>query len=100
MYAHGKGVLKDDNEAAKWYRRAAERGMATAQFNLGLMYSKGKGVPQNDVIAHMWYNIASSNGSKTAKKNREIIEKQMSASKIGGARNLARECMKKRYKDC
>ena len=26
MYDHGKGVLEDDKEAVKWYRKAAEQG--------------------------------------------------------------------------
>ena len=36
MYAKGRGVLEDDKEAVKWFRKAAEQGHAEAQFNLGL----------------------------------------------------------------
>jgi len=45
MYANGKGVLKDDEEAVKWYRKAAVQGNAKAQFNLGIAYENGLGVP-------------------------------------------------------
>ena len=45
MYAEGRGVPRDDAEAARWYRCAADQGEAAAQFNLGLMYAKGEGVP-------------------------------------------------------
>ena len=31
MYADGQGVFKDDFEAVKWYRLAAEQGLAIAQ---------------------------------------------------------------------
>jgi TPR repeat protein len=36
MYANGKGVLKDDKQAASWYQKAAEQENAGAQYNLGL----------------------------------------------------------------
>jgi TPR repeat protein len=35
MYANGKGVLKDDKQAASWYQKAAEQENAGAQYNLG-----------------------------------------------------------------
>ena len=47
MYDNGRGVLQNHKEAVKWYRKAADQGIANAQSNLGLMYDKGKGVPQD-----------------------------------------------------
>jgi len=40
-YANGYGVIEDDVEAVKWYRKAADQGDATAQYNLGVMYKNG-----------------------------------------------------------
>ena len=37
--------LQGQGEAVRWYRMAAERGEADAQFNLGLSYAIGLGVP-------------------------------------------------------
>ena len=54
MYANGRGVLKDEAEAVRWYRLAAEQGHAGAQYNLGLMHAKGEGVLKDSVLAHMW----------------------------------------------
>ncbi len=34
MYETGRGVAQDYAEALKWYRLAAEQGVAIAQFNL------------------------------------------------------------------
>ena len=34
-YDDGYGVPEDKKEAAKWYRKAAEQGLALAQTNLG-----------------------------------------------------------------
>ena len=44
MYENGMGVLKDDKEAAKWFRLAAEQGDPEAQYNFGVMYHYGKGI--------------------------------------------------------
>ena len=40
----GNGVPKDDAEAVRWYRLAAEQGNAEAQFELGYMYDQGDGL--------------------------------------------------------
>jgi TPR repeat protein len=34
MYRNGEGVPKDYAEAANWYRKAAEQGVAAAQYTL------------------------------------------------------------------
>ena len=44
MYSKGRGVEANPEQACQWYRKAAEAGLAAAQFNLGLMYEKGQGV--------------------------------------------------------
>lgn len=54
MYYNGEGVLKDDEESVKWYRKAAEQGNATAQFNLGIAYENGLGVPKDSAEAVAW----------------------------------------------
>ena len=100
MYDKGEGVPQDYKTAAQWYRRAAEQGNAMAQFNLGVMYRKGEGVPQDYVHAHMWANIAASGGDKNAVKTRNLIEKEMTPAQIAEAQELARECVRKAYRDC
>ena len=100
MYRKGAGVPQDYKTAVKWYTLAAEQGDATAQSNLGAMYYNGNGVIQDDVYAHMWFNIAASNGNKFATKNRDIIAKRMTSADISAAQKLARECVRKKYKDC
>jgi len=37
MYADGNGVTKDSAEAVKWYQKAADRGFAPAEYDLGLI---------------------------------------------------------------
>ena len=48
MYA--KGVSPNHAEAALWYRRAADHGLAGAQINLGIMYAEGQGVSQDYAV--------------------------------------------------
>ena len=47
-YALGHGVEQSYSEAAKWYRRAVDQGLANAQFLLAVAYANGHGVPQDD----------------------------------------------------
>ena len=49
---------QDYTQAASWYRKAAERGDATAQNCLGNCYFSGKGVDQSDMYALAWYQRA------------------------------------------
>ena len=94
-YSSGKGVLQDNKEAVKWYRRAAMQGNAQAQSNLGVMYMNGHGVLQNYVQAHMWFNIAAANGYKAAIKKRDLTAKTMTPADISKAQAMAKEWMKK-----
>ena len=46
-YARAKAWGKDQAEAVKWYRKAAEQNDAKAQFNLGVCYDDGQGVAKD-----------------------------------------------------
>ena len=48
--------------SCRWYRRAAEQGLATAQYNLGGMYDLGRGVSQDGEQAAKWYIKAADRG--------------------------------------
>src|SRR5690606_19071002 len=69
VYDHGLGVPENDQEAVKWYRKAAEQGYAVAQAILGVMYAKGEGVPKNDQEAVKWYRKAADQGDAYAQVN-------------------------------
>ena len=85
MYADGEGVLKDDAEAVRWYRLAADQGDALAQLSLGLKYADGEGVLKDSVLAHMWSNIAGANGNARARENRDNLERDMTRAEISRA---------------
>ena len=73
MYANGRGVPKDYNEAIKLYRLAAAQGLRVAQISLGSMYASGHGVPQDYVLSYMWLTIAKSN--RTANLFKSVASK-------------------------
>jgi TPR repeat protein len=52
------GVGKDEVEAVKWYRKAAEQNLVKAQGCLGLCYETGHGVAKDDAEALKWYRKA------------------------------------------
>lgn len=91
IYDHGQGVPQDHAEAAKWYRKAADQGYATAQGILGSTYYYGRGVPQNYVLAHMWFNLAAAKGDGDSLKNRDLVASEMTPIDIAEAQRLARE---------
>jgi len=51
------------------YRKAAERGDADAQNNLGASYANGNGVPQNYALAVKWYRRSAKQNNSMAQKN-------------------------------
>lgn len=83
-YLNGRDALKrsDYAEAAKWYRKAAERGDADSQFALGLMYENGDGVPEDYAEAAKWYRKAAKQGDADAQHN--LAEKYYWAEGVAG----------------
>ena len=86
--------------ALQEWKPLAEKGHVSAQYNLSLMYALGHGIIQDHVYAHLWSNIAASSGHKNATANRDVIAKRMTASQLEKAQELARECVRKKYKGC
>jgi serine/threonine protein kinase len=69
LYQTGLLVAKNNTEAVRWYRAAAEQGYAGAQTNLGAMYADGKGVAQSKTEAVKWLRLAAEQGDKVAQDN-------------------------------
>ncbi len=58
MYALGKGVNRDADKAMEWFRIAAEKGDAEAQYRLGGMYDVGHINNQDPATAIKWYTLS------------------------------------------
>jgi TPR repeat protein len=54
----GFGVQQNYKQAVEWYRKAADQGDASGQYNLGGIYNNGLGVPQDYTAAARWLRKA------------------------------------------
>jgi len=62
----GKRKTRDNQQAVYWYTKAAEQGLANAQFDLGRMYVTGKGVTQDVELGVAWQLKAAEQGLANA----------------------------------
>jgi hypothetical protein len=79
-------VTHDEFEAGlRFYRPAAERGDAGAQFNLGRLYSQGRGAAPDFAQALAWFRKAAEQGHAEA----QVRLADMLAKGLGGPKNAA-----------
>jgi len=69
IYMNGYVLPKDEEEAIRWFTRAAERGYAKAQHNLGVCYAFGKGVAEDKVESVRWFRKAAEQGIADSQNN-------------------------------
>jgi peptidoglycan hydrolase-like protein with peptidoglycan-binding domain len=69
----GIGVAKDQQAAAGWLLRAAQRGSAQAAFNVGVMYERGFVVERDSTKAIEWYRKAAEANVPMAKHNLALL---------------------------
>ena len=75
-------VEQDNQQAFYWQKKAAEQGLMTAQYLLGLMYFEGSGVLQDDKKAIKWLTKSAGQGDKRAQHYLRIaleLQKRKSA---------------------
>jgi TPR repeat protein len=66
LYQRGWGVERNEAEAVKWFRLAADQGLVIAQNNLADTYALGLGVQQDFGEAFRWYHLAADQSSSYA----------------------------------
>ena len=71
----GDGTDRNEAEAARWYRVAADKGDAAAQFFLGKLYKDGKGVEKSAKLALEWFKKAAAQGYADAEGEARKLEK-------------------------
>ncbi len=62
MYELGRGVAKNETEAARWYEKSAEQGFPDGEVNLGYLLALGKGVKRDYGKAAEWFRHAAEGG--------------------------------------
>ena len=63
------GDEEDRRTAVEWYWKAAEQGLANAQYHLGVCYANGTGTAVNKQEAFYWYKMAAEQGLAEAQFN-------------------------------
>jgi uncharacterized protein len=48
----------------------------------------------------MWYNLSANNGDEKGRKNRDLLTKEMTPAQVSEAQDMAKDCLKKNYKNC
>ncbi len=90
-------VPQDEEQAAQWWRKAAEQGLARAQNELAVVLSDGRGVPAEPQQAVFWYRKAAEQGfgwaqfylGKTYAEGRGVARNQTQA--VGWVRKAAEQ---------
>ncbi|MDO8875036.1 MAG: hypothetical protein Q8M24_19320 [Pseudolabrys sp.] len=72
-FAEGRGIPADPEEAARWYERAAGKGLAQAQFRYASLLEKGSGVRKNLGQARKLYLAAAAQGHAKAMHNLAVL---------------------------
>jgi hypothetical protein len=62
MHFHGDCVVQDFAEAARWLKKAAEKGHQRAQVKMGIMCKFALGVKKNYSLALRWFGLAIEQG--------------------------------------
>ena len=96
MLTSGQGLPKNEAEAVKWFRTAAEQGVPGAQTNYGLLLAKGRGVPQDYVEAYKWFNLAAAQGHANAVKNRDLLAAEMTKEQVADGQRRAAQFVARR----
>jgi localization factor PodJL len=72
-FGDGRGVPRDERQAAYWLELAAKQGLAPAQFRLGGYYEKGIGVKKDLAAARDLYLAAAAKGNAKAMHNLAVL---------------------------
>jgi len=94
LYLNGNGAIQDFEEAAKWFKLAAEKNHMLAQYQLGLMYKTGFGVDIDLKTSYMWLNLSAAAGSEKAALARDKVMRSLSPEQLKQAQSATREWLK------
>jgi TPR repeat protein len=91
MFVQGKGALRDQAAALTWFRRAAEKSHAGAQYHLGVRLhcaSKGSPEPQSATLrieAFQWLRLAEAQSYPGAAAALEFVLVAMTRQEVSDA---------------
>jgi hypothetical protein len=81
IYETRKGIPRNCEIAAAWYRKASEQGNSYAQHRLARLYERGLGVMQSDSEAYFWFYISAS-GDLQSDQQAYLLDRDTVAIKL------------------
>ena len=72
-YLTGDGVVADDAEAVKWFRKAADQDDPDGERYLAEMYVGGRGLPADNAEAAKWLRLAAAQGDARSEHNLAVM---------------------------
>ncbi len=90
------GIAKDEVEAVKWLRKAAEQNLAEAQYNLGRCYADGIGVAKDHAVTYKWWLLAAAQNLENSKNHLPKLESLMTREQIAAGKHRADDWLKQR----
>ena len=66
MFLEGQGINPNPEDAAYWFRKAAQNGHAASQFEIGYCFLNGTGVQKDERMAGEWFWRAAEQGDPDA----------------------------------
>ena len=91
-------LFRSYSEAAKWVRKAADKGLKRAQISLSMAYQSGQGVDQDYVMAYMWMDLGSSDGNEEALAVLKELADFMTPEQVQRAQDLVAQWRAEREK--
>ena len=93
----GRGVKRNDRQAAKWFLQSAEGGDGAGQTSIARLYEQGIGVEKDLTESYFWYTVAIGN-SNTPEKERKLardaakrLSSQLPPKQIAAAESAAKK---------
>ena len=86
---------RDPGQAVQWWRQAAERGNASALYNLAVASHNGDGVMQDYIESYKWVEIAEDHASDERRPKyaalRTALTAKMTPAQIADAQHRVRQ---------
>ncbi len=95
MLLNGQGVEQNYEEAANWFRKAAEQSIPQAQYKLGMLYMQGQGLPRDYEFAYAWFRAGASHKHNKSIEAISSAREKLSAEELQEAEKLSAELIEK-----
>ena len=96
MYAAGQGVPRDEAKSKVWMQKAADRGDAGAQYNIGMKHHRAsldgvpEAAPESRIQAYKWLQLAAAQGYRGSESAWAFVALTMTREDVAdGGRRIA-----------